>query len=485
MSYWKIVCVGCALFAATAIGSQAQKFTTLVTFNGSNGSYPGGSLVQGTDGDLYGTTVGSDTVFKMTPDGTLATLYSFSGQADGRSPVAGLALGTDENFYGTTAEGGSNAACAAGCGTVFNITRDGVLTTLHAFDSTDGSYPVGAVVQGTDGNFYGTTEYGGANSCVGNAPGCGTIFKITSKGTFTTVHSFNGTDGSQPVAGLVEGIDGNFYGTALSGGANGFGTVFKVSPKGTLTTLYSFCAQVGCTDGQSPFAGLIQATDGNFYGTTASGGSSYCYYGQQGGTIFKITPGGRLTTLHSFCYSEGRIPEAPLIQATDGKLYGAAKFGGNGGNGNCTAVFDPGCGTMFKIVLGSASTTLVHTFNFTDGDTPSAGLVQATSGTLYGITTNGGQGRYAYGTIFSQSAGLGAFVTTLPTSRKVGQHVAILGTNLTGATSVTFNGTSAAFTIVSSTEISTIVPTGATTGPVVVTTTSGTLKSNKQFRITP
>lgn len=482
MSCLKTVCFFCGLYAVTTICVQAQTFTTLVTFNGSNGSYPGTSLVQGTDGDLYGTTAaGLGTIFRMTLNGSLETLYSFGGQ-DGAYPV-GLSLATDENFYGTTTEGGSYVGCSAGCGTVFKITRNGVLTTLHDFDSTDGSYPAGGVVQGTDGSFYGVTEYGGTNSCAGYAPGCGTIFKITSQGTLTILHSFNGTDGSQPIGGLAEGIDGNLYGTTLSGGVNNAGTVFRITSKGALTILYSFCAQAGCTDGQSPFAGLFQATDGNFYGTTASGGSNYCYYGQQSGTVFKITPAGKLTTLHSFCSSEGRIPEAPLVQATDGKLYGAAKFGGNGSNGNCTAVFDPGCGTIFKIPINGVLTTAVHTFNWNDGDTPSAGLVQATNGILYGTTANGGNGSYPEGTIFAQSFGARPFVSTLPSSRRIGQQVSILGTDLTGATGVTFNGTPATFTVISETEISAIIPAGATTGSVVVTTPGGMLTSNKRFRI--
>ena len=177
---WKTICLICVVCAMATVFSSAQTFTTLLTFNGSNGSSPGSFLVQGTDGNLYGTTVGSGTIFKITPAGTLTTLYTFSGP-DGWDPV-GLALGTDESFYGTASEGGSYAACPAGCGTVFKITADGVLTTLHSFASTDGSYPVGVVVQGTDGNFYGATEYGGANSCEGYASGCGTIFKISFKG---------------------------------------------------------------------------------------------------------------------------------------------------------------------------------------------------------------------------------------------------------------------------------------------------------------
>ncbi len=483
MSYSRIICASWALFAAMTISSQAQKFTSLVNFDGPNGDNPG-PLVQGTDGELYGITMGGSTVFKMSPEGNLTTIYSFSGKSDGDKPIGGLVLGTDENFYGATAEGASTA-CSAGCGTVFKITREGALTTLHSFDLTDGSYSAGALVQGSDGNFYGTTEYGGANSCTGVYPGCGTIFKITPTGTFTSIHSFNGADGSQPMAGLVAGTDGNFYGTTSEGGAHIGGTVFKITSTGTLTTLYDFCEQTNCADGQTPRAGLIQASDGNFYGTTAFGGTQYCYYGAQGGTIFEITSSGRLTTLHSFCFSEGRVPEAPLIQATDGKLYGTTVAGGNGGYPNCSADFDPGCGTMFKIVLGSGLTSLVHTFDWLDGSNPGTGLVQATNGILYGTTGYGGTGvDDAFGTVFSQSAGLVAFVTTLPASRKVGQHVSIFGAGLTGATSVTFNGTPAAFMIVSGTEISTTVPIGATSGPVVVTVPNGTLKSNKQFRVT-
>src|ERR1700683_210219 len=384
MNCWRTVWLGCALFAATT-ASSAQTFTTLLSFNNANGSYPGAFLVQGTDGNLYGTTVGSDVIFKITTAGTLTTLYTFSGP-DGRNPV-GLTLGTDENFYGTTNEGGSSAACSNGCGTVFKITPGGVLTTLHSFDNTEGSFPSAVLVQGTDGNFYGTTAYGGTdNSCVEyGMSGCGTIFRITPAGAFTTLHSFHATDGWQPTSGLVEGTDGNFYGTTTLGGIvaggayKGGGTIFKISPKGALTTLYDFCSQTGCTDGQFPDASLIQATDGNFYGTAADGGNAYCYYGQQGGTVFRITSAGRMTTLHSFCFTEGRIPAAPLLQATDGNLYGTADAGGNGGDSWCTAGFDVGCGTIFKVAVDTGLTTLVHTFDWTDGSNPVAALIQGTT----------------------------------------------------------------------------------------------------------
>jgi uncharacterized repeat protein (TIGR03803 family) len=229
-----------------------------------------------------------------------------------------LVQGSDGNFYGTTQVGGTN-----GSGTVFKITPSGALTTLHSFDGADGSNPAAVLMQASDGNLYGTTEAGGAN---GNY---GTVFKITPAGTLTTLHSFGGADGWEPAAGLVQASDGNFYGTTYIGGANGnYGTVFKITPTGTLTTLYSFCSQSGCADGALPRAGLVQASDGDFYGTTAFGGANYYE-----GTVFKITPNGTLTTLHSFDGADGGDPNA-LVQASDGNFYGTTVLGGaNGDNG--------------------------------------------------------------------------------------------------------------------------------------------------------
>jgi len=226
---------------------------------------------------------------------TFNSLYSFDG-TDGARPSAALIQATDGNFYGTAEEGGAN-----GYGTVFKITSRGKLTTLYSFcsqnDCTDGNYPYAGLIQATDGNFYGTTVFGGTNFC---KPGdCGTVFQITPSGKLTTLHSFDWTDGAWPYAGLVQATDGNFYGTAEGGGANGGGTIFKITPRGKLTTLYSFCSQSGCTDGGYPYAGVIQATDGNLYGTTSAGGV-YNY-----GTVFKITTKGKLMTLYSFCSQGG------------------------------------------------------------------------------------------------------------------------------------------------------------------------------------
>ncbi len=445
---------------------SAQTFTSLVSFNGNNGAYPESmSLVQGTDGNLYGTAPygganSGGTVFKVTPAGTLTTLYSFCAQTkctDGETPLAGLVLATNGTFYGTTSAGGTN-----GDGTVFSITSGGALTTLHSFDLTDGAYPTAALIQGRDGNFYGTTVEGGPPPT-----DKGTVFRITSGGTLTTLHGFDITDGYDPYAALVQATNGTFYGTTTEGGANGDGTVFSITSGGTLTTLHNFDG----TDGAYPDATLVQATNGTFYGATVvDGGNGY-------GTVFSITPGGTLTTLHSFDSTDGAEPYATLVQATNGTLYGTTQMGGTA---NCS--FGQPCGTVFSITAGGTLTTL-HSFDGTDGNSPDAPLVQDTNGTFYGVTYNGGASNY--GTIFSLGVGLPPFVKTLPTSGTIGAHVKILGTNLTGATSVTFNGTPAMFHVVSSSEITTTVPTGATTGRVKVVTPHRTLTSNVNFRVTP
>jgi len=343
-----------------------------------------------------------------------------------------------------------------------------IFTLLYSFGMTgDGASPYAGLAQGTDGNFYGTTFIGGAYGSYG------TVFKITPRGKLTTLHSFDGTDGDQP-AGLVLAIDGNFYGTTEFGGANSNGTVFKITSSGALTTLHSFDR----TDGAGPYdAGLVQATDGNFYGTTYQGGAD------DYGTVFKITPRGKLTTLHSFSNADGSFPRAGLVQGTDGNFYGTTQEGG--AVGSC----GDGCGTVFRITPGGTLTTL-HSFDLTDGEYPLAGLVQGTNGTFYGTADCGGAygpgcGPYYPGTVFSLSVGLGPFVETLPAFGKVGTPVHILGTNLTGTTSVTFDGTPATFTVVSKTLIFTNVPAGATTGTVQVATPSGPLSNNVPFQVNP
>lgn len=452
------------LFVTTAIALPGQTFTSLVSFNGDNGAYPASmSLVQGTDGNLYGTapyggTNSGGTVFKMTPAGTVTTLYNFCAQAgcaDGKTPLAGLVLATNGIFYGTTSSGGE-----FGNGTVFSITTGGTLTTLHSFDLTDGGYLTSALIQGTNGYLYGTTGEGGINNY-------GTVFSITSGGIVSTLHSFDGTDGAYPYAALVQATNGTFYGTTSDFGANRDGTVFSITSGGTLTTLHNFDG----TDGADPYAPLIQAANGAFYGTTTEGGANGY------GTIFSMTSAGTVTTFHSFDSTDGANPYSALVQATNGTFYGTTSAGG-------TANCDLGqpCGTVFSITAGGTLTTL-HSFDSTDGQKPEAALCLDTNGTFYGATYEGGTSNY--GTIFSLAVGLHSFVETLPNSGTIGAHIKILGTNLTGATSVTFNGVTATFTVVSKSEITTAVPHGATTGTVKVVTPHGALTSIQKFRVEP
>ncbi len=483
----RLACIVLVVCMATS-ASHAQTYTLLASFGGFNGELPQASLVQGVNGDFFGTTMigGGNTlygtVFKMTPAGILITIYDFCAQpncTDGWQPESGLTLGVNGNLYGTTTVGGQNlgTCLGPGCGTVFEITPAGKLTTLYSFCSqtncTDGAVPTAGLVLGNNGNFYGTTYGGGAN-------GSGTVFEITPAGKLTTLYSFcsqtNCADGAAPSTALVQAGDGNLYGTTYDGGAIdcaffgtfGCGTIFKITPSGKLTTLYSFGTDAGLLQ-----AALALDGNGNFYGTSPNGGTGLCSYGC--GTVFEITSAGTLTTLYNFCTQEfcpdGAYPMAGLVLATDGKMYGSTTTGGNGASG-----------TIFAITRAGVLNTL---FNFVNGDgySPQATLVQATNGKLYG-TTNGG-GASNLGAIFSLSIGVGPFVETVPTFGRVGAKVLVLGNNLANATTVSFNGTPATFTVVSNTEIKATVPTGATSGRVVVATPARSLKSNTVFRVAP
>jgi uncharacterized repeat protein (TIGR03803 family) len=456
--HWAALLMFCLV---ASIISPAQEFKTLVNFDGVNGSAPGGPLVQGVDGNLYGTTGGSGgssgTIFKLTSAGALTTLSLIVGE-----PVGGLVQARDGNFYGITRGGGTNNQ-----GTVFGITPTGKLGTLYSFceqtNCADGESPQGLLL-GTDGNLYGATLSGGAN-------GQGTIFKLSSAGIITTLYNFcaqaDCADGEAP-NGLVQ-ADGGFYGTTQGGGASGFGTVFKISPNGALMTLHSFSGP----DGAAPQATLLRANDGNFYGTTHNAGAG------NAGTVFEITPEGTLTTLYSFCAqtacTDGELPASGLAAGTDGKFYGTTENGGA-----------DGYGTIFKITFEGVLTTL---YSFGGANDINTGVVQATNGSFYGTTLEGGTGSCNggthCGTIFSLNVGLGQFVQTLPTSEGVGETIDILGQGFTGTTAVSFNGTAASFTVVSDTYLTATVPSGTTTGFVTVSIPGKTLKSNQKFRVTP
>jgi uncharacterized repeat protein (TIGR03803 family) len=463
----------------------AQTFKLMHSFAGADGLHPSyASVVQGLDGNLYGTTeygganttcnpsqVGCGTVFKISSGGALTTIWSFcqdipAGCPDGSYPLAGLIVGVDGNLYGTTSEGGAH-----GLGSVFKITPAGALSTLYSFCSksgcADGYDPAAALVLGADGNFYGTTVHGGTGGC-GGCHGGGTFFRMSPAGVLTSLHSFctgTCTDGSYPSAAVIQGNDGNFYGTTLSGGSTSAGTVFKITAAGKETTLYTFCSLTGCTDGINPHASLVQGTDGNFYGTTDGDDSN-------GGNVFKLTPAGKLTTLHSFTTSTGAVPLAGLVLANDGLFYGTTFT--NFSDGNC-------CGNVFKITSAGKYTALLL-FDGTDGNGPYQ-LFQDTNGTFYGLSYNGGKNND--GAVYSLSEGLGLFVQTVPIVGKEAANVFILGTNLTGATAVSFDGTAAKFTVVSATEIKATVPAGAKTGKISVTTPGGVLTTKVVFKVKP
>lgn len=379
------------LWAATAITSPAQNFESLVSFDKTNGATPFyAPLVQAADGNLYGTTsrggkYDAGTIFKMTTGGKLTTLHDFhctsSICSEGALPWAGVIQAANGNLYGTTTGGGAH-----GAGTVYKISLAGKLTTLYSFCAqagcADGAYPEAGLIQGIDGSLYGTTNEGG------NESQSGTVFKITTSGHLTTLHRFcaqtNCPDGALPSTALVQAKGGNLYGSTSQAGSEGSGTVFRITPAGRLTTVHSFN---GCDD-PSP-SWLLQARDGNLYGTTVA---SDCI---DGGTFFRLTPAGHPTTLHRFCTQENCADGASsngLIQGRNGNFYGTASQGGNLDNG-----------TIFEITSHGHLTALHH-FDYSHGSDPTSGVIEASNGKLYGTTSNGGSNLNCSGgcgTIFS------------------------------------------------------------------------------------
>ncbi len=388
------VCSTLALIAVTTIQLAAQSFTTLHSFDSSDGSLPTAGLIQATDGNLYGTTfaggpgtlLGGGTIFKMTPSGAVTTLFDFGYSRRGSGPASGIIQGTDGNFYGTTSGLSGNG------GTVFTMSTTGVVETLYTFclqsGCADGDQPNAGLLQAFNGNFYGTTSLGGAHNQ-------GTVFEITSYGKLTTLYSFCSqpgcADGAYPYQGkLFQMPDGELYGTTLNGGGpTNSGTIYKITPAGALTTLYQFCSKSGCSDGRHPWAGLIFGYAEDLYGATSQGGTN------DNGIIFRITTSGEFTVLHRFNGSDGANPEAAL-QTTGGEFYGTTSAGGaNGG------------GTIFELAFGGSLSTRYNfcaQANCEDGFDSRATLAQDTNGTFYGTTYGGGAS--GNGTVFSFSDGL-------------------------------------------------------------------------------
>jgi uncharacterized repeat protein (TIGR03803 family) len=357
------------LFKVSLGGSFSLVYAfSALEFSGDNseGAVPQAALVQGADGNFYGTansggSNGFGAVFEyLVSQSKMSPLYSFRGAGDGAKPVAALVQGTNGNFYGTASEGGTNTY-----GSLFEITSGGAFIPLYSFtDGKDGANPVAPLVQGADGNFYGT--------CTGPQNGFGTVFEMTTNGSVTTVYAFTGeNDGAYPESGLVQAGDGTFFGTTASGGTNNQGTVYSITSSGTFMPVMSF---VGGDDGDGPEAPLVQGTNGNFYGTTYQGGTGGY------GVVFELSASGALTPLYSFTNGlDGANPEGGLVQGTDGNLYGATYNGGVNHDG-----------VLFKITFQGALTVLHSLTNRVEGSHPLAGLVQGANGNFYGTTYQGG-----------------------------------------------------------------------------------------------
>jgi uncharacterized repeat protein (TIGR03803 family) len=408
------------VLAASPSTWAPSKERVLHSFKGTDGGGLPGGVIFDSAGNLYGTTqAGSGThidgtVFELIPGAkggwTEKVLHTFHSK-DGWQPLTGLVLDTAGNLYGTTSLGGS--AGEGGDGTVFELTSGGngrwTEKVLHSFSGTDGIYPAAGLIFDTAGNLYGTTKLGGAGSaCQG---GCGVVFELSpgadDKWTEKVLHSFKGTDGRLPAAGLIFDQSGNLYGTTQLGGTatacqDGCGVVFELSPgvngKWTEKVLHSFKG----TDGSDPEAGLIFDGVGNLYGTTLDGGT----YGY--GAVIEMMPQAdrswTVKVLHSFNNDgkDGRYPQAVLIFDSAGNLYGTTAYGGTGTG--CSGQFAL-CGTVFELTPGGKgrwTEKILHSFvgNGKDGVGPEAGLILDVTGNLYSTTAAGGAGLGLYGTVF-------------------------------------------------------------------------------------
>jgi uncharacterized repeat protein (TIGR03803 family) len=448
------------VLAGLLTAASAQTPVTLYNFNGTSDvatPVAPGFMPQGRDGNLYSVTVNGGAfhnggIFAITPTGTESVLHSFPINAQ-IGCGAGLTLASDGNFYGSCTSGGAN-----GYGLLYKVTPGGVFTDLHDFAYfTDGANPNAPPMQAKDGNFYGSIPTAGPL-------GHGLIYKLTPTGTFSIVYSFNGSSGGYaPLGSLVQGTDGNLYGTTALGGAIGDGTVFKVSTTGHLTYLHNFTG----TDGNQPYAALIQGADGKFYGTTGVGGAT------NNGVVFRITSSGSYTLLHSLLTAtEGQNPRAALVQATDGNFYG---------------VTESVPGSLFKVTPQGVF-SVVYLFDGTSntlGTEPASSLVQNTNGILYGDLRNSAANQ-GNGSVYTLNIGSAPFVRLTLTAGKVASTVSLFGQGFGLSSVVKFGGVPATVvTLAGSTYITATVPAGAHSGAVTVTTGSTTLTSNLPYKVTP
>ncbi len=440
-----------------AISASPQTITvsSLIPFTSADGNAYA-TQVQGRNGNYYAVTNpvnGTGTNFDFSSNGKRATVYSFVSSTFAYEGLSSLTLGSDGYFYGTI-EGTQTISGGGDMGEFYRVSSSGVYSLLHVFSGADGIYPTNPPIEATDGNFYGTT----ANH--GNAS---TVYKYTRSGQFSVIYTTT-TDTGLGCERVMLGNDGNLYVTCIGGGFKRNGTIIKLTTSGQVLQYYKF---PGGATGSYP-ALLLQGSDGNFYGLTLAGGVS-----QSGGygTIFQFTPQGKVNTLYQIGSLAGSGRNAgALIEGSDGNLYGLTIIGGAND-----------LGTLFRCTT-SGSYTDLYSFASSVGSDPD-GLMQSTTGLLYGSTYFTGF-ISGYGGIFTANLGLGPFVSTVERASSVGKVVEILGQSFTGTTSVTFNGVAASsFTVSSDTYLTAVVPTGATTGPVVVSSPTQTLTSNRNLTI--
>ncbi len=523
------------LILLTATAASAQTFSVIHNINcttdGCEDQQPV-PLTQGRDGNIYGQTYNGGannegTVWKVTPAGVFTTLDSFAYPAS-NTATGGLTLALNGDFYGVDDHGGANEL-----GYVFKLTPAGVLTDLHDFTNVEGGFDGEPLTLGPDGNLYGLDWYNcyffkvtvatGVYTNVSNTCPQGTfyqltlgadgrfygvatnngannkgfVFAISTAGKVTVLHNFNGTDGEFPLGSLVQASDGNFYGVTQQTLTNpNAGEIFKMTPAGIITSLHVFAADG--SEGTSPEGGLLAASDGNLYGTTSSGGAS------DGGTLYKITRTGTFTLLRSFtCSTDGCNSWVPLLQNTNGTLYG---FSNGGGTNNAGTIYKVASSTFppFIVVqnystksgatvdiLGSSFISKGPVTGVNFGGVPATSFKVVNNSFITAVVPPTAVTSLVWVNISSGNVGtlknlkIAPTVTTLtPVSGAVGTSVTLTGTAFTGATKVTFGGiTATKFTVNSVTKITATVPTGAITGKIVVTTPGGAGTSATNFTV--
>lgn len=461
---------------------SVDTLTILHNLTGSDGQFPHGPLVQGRDGNLYGTTSPAGVLpakaFKISPSGLYQTIHSFSASPGSPLPnPSALVRGHDGNFYGITTNGNLPG------GSIFKLSPAGTLNVLHRFGSipNDGySIDNGILrpvppVQTPDGTIYGTTTSGGHN-------GAGIVYKITPSGSYSILHHFalSVNDGSNPSASLIVGNDGQLYGTSTLGGlpSASSGTVFRITTAGVVNVLHGFDA---ITDGgHQPQAPLVKGTDGNFYGTTFGRGDL-----DQQGNVFKIAPSGVYTNLHNHDFfndvSDGAYPSAGLVQASNGLFYGATSRGGL-----APGLLANDAGVIFQVTnLGLYDVS--HIFDKTlDGGRPVYGLVQHSNGTLYGTTqlSKTSLTPPGNGSIFKLDVGARPFVFAQPNSGRAGNITRLFG-DFSGATGVTFNGIPAPISGTDNFFRFATIPAGPATGIIKIKTPTGSINGLVNFLVQP